>query len=308
MRTGAIEAGGTKFVVAVGDAVAGRVDVAITIPVTTPAETLDAASAWLRREHASAPLQSLGIASFGPVDLHRSSPTYGYITSTPKPGWRDTDIVGHFRERLPDLPIGFDTDVNGAALGEHLFGAAQGLSDFVYLTIGTGIGGGGLTNGKRMRGMSHPEMGHLLLARASGDDPPGICPYHGDCWEGLCSGKAIERRYGAPCERLAVDHPGWEHVVSYSATALASLICVLSPRRIIMGGSVRKGGLKGERWFFDSIRRRTVERLNGYLRTAPIERYLVPPGRGDEAGIVGALALGRLAREDSVVSDVGANL
>ncbi len=173
-----------------------------------PARLLAEVFGWLRaQEERWGALQGLGIASFGPVDLDVSSPTYGWITSTPKPGWRNVDIVGKAKEIFPEIPIGFDTDVGGAALGEHAWGRASGLSDFVYITVGTGIGAGAMAGGRLVHGLVHPEMGHMLLPRIPGDSFPGVCPFHGACWEGLCSGPALQARTGMRAEEIPADHP-----------------------------------------------------------------------------------------------------
>jgi len=300
---GGIEAGGTKFVCAVGS---GPEDVcqpgnrAVFPTGDDPAALLVQVTTWFLAQQAERgePIAALGVASFGPVDLNPSSPTYGYITSTPKPGWGDTDLLGPLRTALgSDLPIGFDTDVNGAALGERTWGGAIGLDDFLYITIGTGIGAGGMARGQLLHGLVHPEIGHLRLPRVPGDTFPGVCPYHGDCWEGLCSGPAIERRAGISASDLSPDHPAWDLVTHSVGDAIANLICTLSPRRILLGGSVRKAGQLGEAAFFAKVRARVRESLNGYvvspaLTEAGIESYVVPPALGDDAGVCGALALG----------------
>lgn len=284
---GGIEAGGTKFVCVVGS---GPDDVRAEarFPTTTPDETIGRAVDFLRAHRAD--LDALGIASFGPVDPEPTSPTYGFITSTPKPGWANTDIVGAVQGAL-DLPLGFDTDVNGAALGEHRWGAAQGLDTFIYLTIGTGIGGGGMMGGRLMHGLIHPEMGHVRLPRDVEADPfEGICPFHGDCLEGLASGPALEARWGQPAETLPSDHPAWPLQAHYLGLALMTYVCVLSPQRIIMGGGVMQ-----ERQLFPMVRSEVQELLNGYVQAPEIlehiDRYIVPPALGGRAGVLGAVAL-----------------
>jgi fructokinase len=298
---GAIEAGGTKFVCAVGTGPGERLLARESFPTGgDPAVLLDRVAAWLvEQESRFGQLAALGIASFGPVDLDPASQTWGYITSTPKAGWQYTNLVGGLRQRLRDLPVGFDTDVNGAALGEHAWGAARGLDDFIYLTIGTGIGGGGMVGGQMMHGLLHPEMGHMVLPRIAGDDFPGVCPFHGDCWEGLCTGPAMNARAGAPAETLAADHPAWELETHYIARALANIIYAVSPRRIIIGGSVRKAGHLGEERFFRLVRERVRGVLNGYLGSPAlgegIDDFIVAPLLGDDAGVCGAIALGQRA-------------
>ncbi len=285
-----IEAGGTKFVCIVGT---GPDDIRAEtrFPTTTPSETLTRTISFLKEAQAQhGPLAAIGIASFGPIDLHPGSPTYGFITNTPKPGWAQTDFVGTLRKHF-QLPIAFDTDVNGAALGEGRWGAAQGLDTFIYLTIGTGIGGGGLIRGHLMHGLVHPEMGHILLRRDPQRDPfPGACPFHQDCLEGLAAGPAIAARWGAPAETLPPDHPAWDLEADYLAQALHAFICTLSPQRIIMGG-----GVMSQEHLFPRIRKRVQRLLNGYIQhealRSEIDSYIVPPGLGSRAGVLGALAL-----------------
>jgi fructokinase len=245
-------------------------------------------------------LHAVGVATFGPVDLDPRSSSYGHITTTPKPGWQNADLLGPLRRAFPGIPLAIDTDVNGAALGEHTWGAARQVDDFVYVTMGTGIGGGGMAGGQLLHGMIHPEMGHLRLPRVAGDEFPGACPYHGDCWEGLCSGPAILARTGVAASTLPADHPAWPLVAEYTALALANVVCILSPRQIILGGSIRKGGLLGEAEFFRAVRKRMLAALNGYI-AAPaltddgILGYLVSPQLGDDAGVCGAMALAQRA-------------
>ena len=292
---GAIEAGGTKFVCAVGT---GPHDLTRTTFATgdRPAQVLSAVTGWLiEQQRQRGTLQAIGIGSFGPLDLHEGSPTYGYITSTPKPGWRNADIVGAVRRAFPDIPVGFDTDVNAAALGEHRWGNGVGLTDLVYVTIGTGIGAGAMVGGQLVHGLVHPEMGHMMLARVPGDTFPGVCPFHGACWEGLCSGPALLARTGVPAEQLPPEHEAWALETQYIAYALANLVCVLSPQRIILGGSVRKAGQLGAERFFEMIRAKVRAVLSGYIVSPAlvegIDEYIVPPLLGDNAGICGAIAL-----------------
>ena len=287
-RYGGIEAGGTKFVCAVGTA---PDDVRETrFPTTTPDESIHRAIAFFREQPRIA---AIGIASFGPIDLHPDSPTFGYITTTPKPGWANTDLAGAIKRAL-GVPVGFDTDVNVAALGEQRWGAAQGLDTFIYLTIGTGIGGGGLSSGKLLHGLIHPEMGHIRLPHDLARDPfPGSCPYHGDCLEGLASGPALEKRWGVRAETLPPDHPAWELEAHYLALALVNFICTLSPQRIIMGGGVME-----QAQLFPLIRREVQQLLNGYVQSPAIieniDAYIVPPGLGKRAGVLGAIALAEM--------------
>ena len=284
---GGIEAGGTKFVCAIGDNSGGLLS-RIEFPTTTPGETIGRALEFFRGQ--SQTLESIGIASFGPVDLNPNSPKFGYITSTPKDGWRDTEFAGAVR-RATGLPVAFDTDVNGAALGEARWGAAQGLDTFIYLTIGTGLGGGGMVNGGLIHGLVHPEMGHIRVPHDRAADPfPGCCPFHGDCLEGLVCGPALEARWGRRGETLPADHLAWDLEAQYLAFGLATWICTLSPQRIILGGGVmRQAGL------FGRIHRKVLDLLNGYIQAPEIldriDRYIVPPALGSDAGVLGAIAL-----------------
>ena len=285
---GGIEAGGTKFVCAVGT---GPDDLGaeVRFPSTTPEETIGRAIQFFQQQK-KGPLTAIGIASFGPVDLNPDSPTFGYITGTPKPGWAHTDFAGKIRQAL-DVPVGFDTDVNAAALGEYRWGAAQGLDTFIYLTIGTGIGGGGMVNGKLIHGLIHPEMGHIRIPHDKDLDPySGSCPYHGDCLEGLAAGPALEERWGRRGETLPADHPAWLLEADYLAFGLVNIICILSPQRIILGGGVMQ-----QHHLFPLVRRRVQGLLNDYLSVPTIldqiDDYIVPPALGDRSGVLGAIAL-----------------
>lgn len=291
---GGIEAGGTKFVCAVGT---GPDDLRETIrfPTTVPGETIGEAITFFQEQSKKETLSAIGIASFGPVDPNPDSTTFGYITTTPKPGWAHTEFAGRIRRAL-GVPVGFDTDVNGAALGEHRWGAAQGLDTFVYLTIGTGIGGGGLVNGRSMHGLIHPEMGHIRLPHDWEADPfPGICPYHGDCLEGMATGPAIEGRWGERGEKLPPDHPAWPLEARYLALGLVNFVTVLSPQLIIMGGGVMQ-----QPQLFPMIRQEVQTLLNGYIQAPQIlehiDEYIVPPALGSQAGVLGAIALAQRAK------------
>lgn len=280
---GAIEAGGTKFICGIGT---GPKDLTtIQVPTTTPDECVGTCIDFLSKHD----LQAVGIASFGPVDLRT-----GHITSTPKAGWADFDIAGTIGRAL-GVVVGFDTDVNGSALGEARWGAAQDLSDFLYLTIGTGIGGGAISNGHVVHGMLHPEMGHIRIPHDTARDPfPGCCPYHGDCMEGLASGPAIEARWGSPGRDLPPEHPAWALEARYLALGVANWVCTLSPRRIVMGGGVMQ-----QPHLFPLIRRELTCILNGYIRSQEIleglDSYVVPPLLGARSGVLGALVLAELA-------------
>jgi fructokinase len=294
---GAIEGGGTKFVCAVGNA-DGQILVETRFPTTTPKETLARTIAFFQEQNQTlGPLTSLGIACFGPLDPKPSSPTYGHILPTPKPGWTGTNVVGQLQAAL-GIPIGFDTDVNGAALGEARWGAAQGLSTFLYFTIGTGIGGGAMVEGKLLHGLIHPEMGHVLLPHDSARDPfPGICPFHGGCFEGLASGPALEKRWGQRAETLPADHPAWELEADYIAIAMEGFICAFSPQRIILGG-----GVPQQPQLLPLVRTKTLALLANYIQSKEVleymDRYIVPPELGSRAGIAGALALAQQALEE----------
>ncbi len=289
---GGIEAGGTKFVCAVGmaDDPQNIVEQA-QFPTEAPDKTLANCLAFFENHRAG--LKSLGIASFGPVDVHRDSPRFGFVTNTPKPGWAHTDLRGAFMRAFPGIPVGFDTDVNGAALGEHLWGAAQGLRDFVYFTLGTGIGGGAMVGGKLLHGLVHTEMGHMRVPHRADDAFAGWCPYHADCFEGLAAGPALELRWGAKAETFGPAHPAWELEAHYIAQALHSVICLLSPQRIILGG-----GVSSQPALLPLVRQKTLASLNGYVQAPEIlkdiDTYIVNPGLGNRAGVLGAIALGKL--------------
>jgi len=287
---GGIETGGSKWECAVGG---GPDDLRAveTIPTTTPAETIGRAVAFFERE---GPVEAIGIGSFGPVDPKLSSPTWGYITTTPKPGWAYTDVGQEIRRRL-SVPVAFDTDVNAAALGEHRWGACQGLDTFCYITVGTGIGGGGMAGGKRLHGLLHPEFGHMRIPHDLDADPfPGVCPYHGDCWEGLASGRAIEARWGRPAASLDGDQAVWALEARYLALGLVSVMCALSPERIVMGGGVaHHDGL------LTLVQRDVLTLMNGYLEASAVSDdiadYITLPGLGLRAGVLGAIALAETA-------------
>ncbi len=256
----------------------------------TPDVTLAQVQDFFLANRYLGPLASVGIASFGPIDPDPDSPHFGYVTTTPKPGWAQTDFAGRVY-RMLGVPVGFDTDVNVAALGEHRWGVAQGLDTFIYLTVGTGIGGGGMVNGKLIHGMMHPEMGHIRVPHDRAEDPyEGYCSYHGDCLEGLCCGPAIEERWGAPARDLAADHPAWALEARYLAFGLVNLLLPVAPQRIIMGG-----GVMHQSQLFPMMRTNVQRLLNGYLQVeqvlSEIDHYIVPPGLGDRAGVLGAIAL-----------------
>lgn len=291
---GGIEAGGTKFVCAVGT---GPEDVRreVRFATGTPAESIARSVEFFQEAQADlGPLTAVGIASFGPIDPDPASATFGYVTTTPKPGWANTDFVGQVRRAL-GVPVGFDTDVNVAALGEHRWGAAQGLNTFIYLTVGTGIGGGAMVNGKLVHGLMHPEMGHIRIPHDRTADPfAGCCSYHGDCLEGLACGPAIAARWGVSATELGPEHPAWDLEADYLANGLVNLMLPVSPQRIVMGGGVME-----QEHLFPRIRRRVQELLNGYIQAEAIvhgiDAYIVPPALGNRSGALGAIALAELA-------------
>jgi len=292
---GAVEAGGTKMVCAVGTGPDDLRD-EVRFPTASPAESLtrviDYFTTW-QREH-DEQIGAIGYGTFGPCDPNPASPTYGWVTTTPKPGWTDVDVVGRLRAGL-EVPIGFDTDVNGAALGEHLWGAASDVDSMVYITIGTGIGAGLIVEGRILHGLIHPEAGHVYVRHDLATDPfAGSCPYHRDCLEGLASGPAIGARWGSPAGELGPDHPAWDLEAHYLALECANLVCTLSPERIVLGGGVME-----QLHLFPRIRRETQQLLNGYIQApailTDIDSFIVPPGLGNRAGVAGCVALGQQA-------------
>lgn len=290
---GAIEAGGTKFVLALARP-SGEIVARTRIPTQTPAECFPAMVDFFQQASAAhGPIDAFGVASFGPIDIDPTSPAYGTFTTTPKPGWagaRFHDVLGAF-----GAPIVVDTDVNGAAIGEWQAGAGQGCTTVAYTTIGTGVGTGVLRNGRSLMGFSHYESGHISPPHNHAVDPfAGTCPYHGDCLEGLASGPAIERRWGRSLDQLG-DEPGAVALIAGYITHLATTLVLLHmPDRLIFGGGVMKApGL------IQAVRQQTAARLNGYVRhprlDEGLEHYIVAPLLGDDAGITGAIALGRQA-------------
>jgi fructokinase len=286
---GGIEAGGTKFVCAVGSG-PGEIVAERVISTSSPQETLAEAEDFLEGQARQHALRALGVACFGPLDLDQGSPTFGWITTTPKPGWASTDILGRFEKAL-GLPVAIDTDVNAAALAEAKWGAARGRDPAVYVTIGTGIGVGVIANGRPLHGLIHPEGGHMLIPHDRAKDPfAGACPYHGDCLEGLASGPAITKRWGISGEQLPDHHPAWDLEAWYVALAVMNLVCVLSPQRIVLGG-----GLMRNPSLIGGIRSRVKELLNGYVQSVfvseRIQEYIVLPALEGRSGVLGAIAL-----------------
>lgn len=290
MRIGALEAGGTKMVCAIGNE-KGEIFEKISIPTKTPETTMPEMIQWFKAKK----IEALGIGCFGPIDPDKDSPTYGYITSTPKLAWKDYNIVGAFEEQLC-CPVGFDTDVNGSALGEVTFGQAKGKKNIVYLTVGTGVGAGVYAEGKLLHGMLHPEAGHILMRRREDDHYEGKCPYHKTCLEGLAAGPAIEERWGKKGIELQDRDEVWDLEAYYLAQALTDYILILAPQLIILGG-----GVMHQEQLFTRIRSYVKEMLNGYIKTKELEdidHYIVPASLHDDQGIMGALELGRRAFEE----------
>jgi fructokinase len=280
---GGVEAGGTKFICAVGET-PQCLQASTTIPTTTPTATLKQMISFFR----AYALRSLGLATFGPIDLERGSPTYGHILSTPKLSWRHCPIA-HLVEEALGVPVAVETDVNAAAMAEAVYGAGQGYDPVVYLTIGTGVGGGAVIHGRPLHGLMHPEMGHMLLARAHADTRPSGCPFHADCLEGLASGHAIRLRFGPP-ETLPPEHEAWALEATYLGQALATITTILSPQRIIIGG-----GVMHQTHLLPRLREACAQALHGYLprlnRLSDFESIIVAPALGDQVGVVGALHL-----------------
>lgn len=284
----AVEAGGTKFVVSMGrrwqDVRDGE---QLVVPTGRPEATLTAVFDWLDRRDPGAATAAVGIASFGPLDLAGCR-----IARTPKPGWTGFDWAAAIARWRPGLAVGFDTDTSGAALAEYRHGAAAGTGISVYITVGTGIGAGIVVGGRPLHGLVHPEVGHMRVPRAATDPWPGGCPFHGDCLEGLASGPAVEARWGRPGRELPPEHPAWALEAEYLAAAVANLVTVVSPERVVLGG-----GVTGVPGLLDAVRERTRRLLGGYVDraeiTAAIDRYLVEPALAPASGVIGAFELGR---------------
>jgi fructokinase len=282
---GCIEAGGTKFVVALASSPSVILD-RTRIDTRTPDVTLDEAIAWLKAASAvHGPLSAIGIASFGPLELDRAASNWGHITTTTKPHWSNTNFAQPFAREF-GVPVGFDTDVNGAALAEARWGAGQGQRISVYITIGTGVGGGVIVGGVPLHGLSHPEMGHIRLQRHRDDlEFAGICPFHGDCLEGLASGPAIKARWGDSLSKLPADHPGHDIIASYLAQLVVTLQAILEPGKIILGG-----GVMATPGLIERVRNKATTLGASYFRGNPND-IITAPALGDDAGLLGALAL-----------------
>ncbi|KAA9301254.1 MULTISPECIES: ROK family protein [Aerococcus] len=284
MTYAAIEAGGTKFVCSVGDDQGTILD-QVSFPTTEPEETLAQVSDFFRK-HAQ-DLQAIGIGSFGPIDIHPESPTYGYITSTPKLAWQNYNFVGRIKQDF-DLPIAWTTDVNAAAYGEFKAGAGQASQSLVYYTIGTGIGGGAIQDGQFVQGFSHPEMGHMLV-RSHADDPySGNCPFHQYCLEGMAAGPAIEDRVGLAGSEIPETDPYWEIEAYYLAQCAYNTSLILRPEKIILGGGVMK-----QAHLLDRIQRQFQELVNDYIDTPDPSRYIQTPGLEDNAATIGCFELAK---------------
>jgi fructokinase len=287
---GAVEAGGTKFVCAIGDE-NGTIRAESRVPTTDAVSTLAAVRDFFAAQRrALGTLSAIGIGCFGPVILDKLSAKYGFIGKTPKAGWCDIDVVGMLAQEF-SCPVGFDTDVNAAALAEHRWGAARGAKNVVYMTVGTGIGGGVLVDGAPLHGLLHPEIGHIRPRRHSLDvNFPGVCPFHGDCLEGLASGPAILARCGVDLLHLDAEHAQWQMQTDYLGQLCAQLVLTLSPQRIIMGG-----GVMAQERLFPGIRDRMLHWLGGYIDRSELladsDRYVVPPALGARAGVLGAIGL-----------------
>jgi fructokinase len=289
---GAVEGGGTKFVAMIGTSPDDIFD-EITLPTANAADTIGGVIDFLQRPRPGLSLAGVGVATFGPICLDRNSSDYGGTTATTKPGWDYVRIVGPISRRL-DVPVGFDTDVNGAVLGESRWGAGVGIEPLLYLTIGTGIGGGVYVNGGTIHGLVHPEMGHVPMPVLDGDTFPGVCPFHGRCLEGLACGPAIAARTGKPVPEIAPDDPVWNLTARYLAYGLSGFVVTLSPRRIILGG-----GVMHQTHLLSKIRRALASVLNGYVNAPElatgIDEYVVPSPLGQKAGLYGALVLAERA-------------
>ncbi|MDE7179152.1 MAG: ROK family protein [Lachnospiraceae bacterium] len=289
MILGALEAGGTKMMCAIGNE-NGEITEQVSIPTQTPEITIPQLLAFFEGKK----IEALGIGCFGPIDVDRNSETYGYITTTPKLPWQNFNIVGVFRDKL-GIPVGFDTDVNGSALGEYTWGIGKGLHSCIYITIGTGVGVGAIVDGRLVHGMMHPEGGHILLQKLPHDTYEGFCPFHKNCMEGLAAGPAIEGRWGKKAVELADRMEVWEMEAAYIAQALVDYVMLLSPQRIILGG-----GVMHQTQLLPLIREKFRELLNGYIRTKELEdleNYIVVQSLDDKQGIMGALKLGMMELE-----------
>lgn len=285
---GSIEAGGTKFVCGIGNDDLEVLE-RVSFPTTTPEETMPKVIAFFKNYEEK--LAGLGVGSFGPIDIHPDSPTYGYITSTPKLAWQNYDFAGELKRNF-SCPVAWTTDVNAAAYGEYVAGNGQGARSMVYYTIGTGVGGGAIQDGRFIEGFSHPEMGHVLVKHHPDDDFEGVCPFHGDCLEGMAAGPAIEKRLGKKGQDLTEDDPYWDIEAYYIAQCACNTTLMLSPDVIIFGGGVMK-----QRHMMKKVHGAFAEMVNGYVETPELEKYIVTPALEDNAATIGCFALAKDAKK-----------
>ena len=290
MLIGGLETGGTKMVAAVADDNGNILD-RISIPTIGADETIGKLVDYFKDKN----IEALGIAAFGPLELDKKKDNYGCLLKTPKEGWSGVNLIAPFKSIL-NVPVEIDTDVNGAVLGEVVYGAGKGLENVIYYTIGTGIGAGVYLNGKLHHGVLHPESGHMLMRKAKGDDFEGVCPFHKGCFEGLASGPAINKRWGANAKELYDNEKVWEIESYYIGQALVSTILMYAPERIILGG-----GVMNNEALFTMIRKQVLEQLSGYFQsglvTEDIDNYIVPTGCNGNAGILGAIELAKIAKK-----------
>ena len=288
-----IEAGGTKFVCAWGSGPNDLHD-RVVIPTTTPEETMQKVIAHIQETLQKTELHGIGAAVFGPIGLNPEMPDYGYITTTPKLNWRHYNFVGELK-KATQLPVVFDTDVKVTVMGEYYWGAGRGLSDFIYMTVGTGIGAGAIVNGKLCHGAMHPEMGHIVMPKLPHDLGKSVCAYHDACLEGLASGPSLQARWSvSDAMDLSADHPAWEMEADYLAMALMNYTLMFSPKRIIIGGGVMQ-----QTQLFQLIQKKLIKLLGGYVQhhyLADLENYIVAPGLKNNAGVLGAIALASAQR------------
>lgn len=290
---GGIEAGGTKFVCMIGSG-PDDIKAEVQFPTTTPTQTINRVIEFFKNKQKHlGELSAIGIGSFGPVSINKQSPSYGYITTPPKTHWANTNILGSIKSEF-NIPVFIDTDVNCAALGEYYWGSAQGINTFVYLTIGTGVGGGVIVNGKILHGLLHTEMGHMRITHDYLEDPfHGNCPFHGDCLEGMTSGSAIAERWGIKANKIPDDHPAWSLAAKYIALAVYNVTCILSPEIIILGG-----GVMNRKQLYPMIQEHLLTLNNNYIKlpvaTNEIDDYITAPGLGDRSGVLGSIALASL--------------
>jgi fructokinase len=286
---GGVEAGGTKFVCMIGTG-PDDIKAEVQFPTTDPVQTLNHVIEFFNsKQKEIGKVTAVGIGSFGPVDINERSSSYGYITSPPKFGWANTNILGIIKNEL-QVPVYFDTDVNCAALGEYRWGSARGINNFIYITVGTGIGGSAFVGGKVLHGKKHPEIGHMRVPHDRQEDPyDGCCSFHGDCLEGLASGPAISKRWNINANELPDDHPAWQQISKYLALAVYNLICAFSPDKIMIGGGVLK-----RKQLYAMIQKRVLEIDNKYIQPTSfndVGNYIVAPGLGHRSGVLGSIAL-----------------